>query len=90
MWSCPRVPGPGGALYVLHIRAAAMPAHGPESTRGGPVRSDAATTWVVRCLLEKVRTDTYPSATELDLIENVIPCSMLGEYIEILLDKTGK
>jgi hypothetical protein len=54
------------------------------------VRSDAATTWVVRCLLEKVRADAYPSATELDLIENVIPCSMLGEYIEVLLDKTGE
>jgi hypothetical protein len=51
------------------------------------VRSDAATTWYVRCLLEKVRAETYPSATELDRIENTIPCGMLGEYIQVLLDK---
>jgi hypothetical protein len=56
-------------------------------TGGGAVRSDAATTWYVRCLLEKVRAERYPSATELDRLENMIPYGMLGEYIQVLLDK---
>jgi len=51
------------------------------------VRSDAVTTWYVRCLLEKIRTERYPSAIELDRIENMIPRDMLGEYIQVLLDK---
>ena len=35
----------------------------------------------------KVRADTYPSTTDLDLIEAVIPRHMLDEYVEILIDK---
>jgi hypothetical protein len=86
MWSSHGCPAQAGrCTSCTYVRRQC-----PRTGRNGPVRSDAATTWVVRCLLEKVRADTYPSATELDLIENVIPCSMLGEYIEVLLDKTGK
>jgi len=37
--------------------------------------------------MRKVRADTYPSTTDLDLIEAVIPHHMLDEYLEILIDK---
>jgi len=37
--------------------------------------------------MRKVRADTYPSMTDLDLIETVIPHHMLDEYVEILIDK---
>ena len=37
--------------------------------------------------MDKVRTERYPSATELDRIEDAIPNDMLGEYLQVLLDK---
>ena len=43
--------------------------------------------WFVRYLMRKVRADTYPSTTDLDLIEAVIPHYLLDEYVEILIDK---
>jgi hypothetical protein len=51
------------------------------------VRRDEARIWFVRFLMRKVRADTYPSTTDLDLIEAVIPGHMLDEYVEILIDK---
>src|SRR5436190_1213998 len=42
---------------------------------------------VCQVLMRKVRADTYPSMTDLDLIETVIPHHMLDEYVEILIDK---
>ena len=51
------------------------------------MRRDEARMWFVRYLMRKVRADTYPSTTDLDLIEAVIPHHMLDEYVEILIDK---
>jgi hypothetical protein len=51
------------------------------------VRRDEARIWFVRFLMRKVRADTYPSTTELDLIEAMIPRHMFDEYLEILIDK---
>jgi hypothetical protein len=51
------------------------------------VRRDEARIWFVRFLMRKVRADTYPSTTDLDLIEAVIPRHMLDEYVEILIEK---
>ncbi|HEY2831930.1 MAG TPA: hypothetical protein VGJ14_05850 [Sporichthyaceae bacterium] len=51
------------------------------------MRRDDARSWFVTYLMRKVRTDTYPSTTDLDLIEAVIPHHMLDEYVEILIEK---
>ena len=51
------------------------------------MRRDEVRIWFVGFLLRKVRADTYPSTTDLDLIETVIPCHMLDEYVEVLIDK---
>jgi hypothetical protein len=38
-------------------------------------------------LLKKVREDRYPSATEMAIIEQVIPPQLLPRYVEILIEK---
>lgn len=41
-------------------------------------------------LLKRVREDKYPSSTEMDLIEQVIPPQLLPRYVEVLLDKVAQ
>jgi hypothetical protein len=41
-------------------------------------------------LLKKVREDRYPSSTEMDMIEQVIPPQLLPRYAEVLLDKVAQ
>jgi hypothetical protein len=41
-------------------------------------------------LLKRVREDRYPSATDMDLIEEIIPPQLLPRYIEMLLDKVAQ
>jgi len=41
-------------------------------------------------LLKRVRQDRYPSATEMDLIEQIIPPQLLPRYVEVLLDKLAQ
>ena len=41
-------------------------------------------------LLKRVREDRYPSSTEMDLIEQVIPPQLLPRYVEVLLDKVAQ
>ena len=38
-------------------------------------------------LLKKVRDDRHPSATEMAIIEEVIPPQLLPRYVEILMEK---
>jgi hypothetical protein len=38
-------------------------------------------------LLNKVRQDRYPSATELSLIEQIIPPQLLPRYVDVLVEK---
>jgi hypothetical protein len=38
-------------------------------------------------LLEKIENDHYPSATQMDLLEQTITPELAGTYVEILLDK---
>lgn len=48
---------------------------------------DQARELVTRLLMERVREDTYPSATHMEILENTLPDHMLGEYLEILVEK---
>ena len=41
----------------------------------------------IRMLMEKVREDTYPSTTQMDMIEQALPPQWIPEYIEILYEK---
>jgi hypothetical protein len=41
-------------------------------------------------LLKRVREERYPSATDMDLIEQIIPPQLLPRYVEMLLDKVAQ
>jgi hypothetical protein len=40
--------------------------------------------------MEKVRSDPYPSATQLSIIEESIPREQLGDYVELLVEKAAQ
>ena len=48
---------------------------------------DPALTTLANLLLQRIRQDHYPSATEMQLLESIIPKSMVGEYLDVLLEK---
>jgi hypothetical protein len=49
-----------------------------------------AQAWLANALMEKVRNDRYPSATQLSIIEEVLPREMVPDYLEILIDKVSQ
>jgi hypothetical protein len=51
---------------------------------------DEARAWFIQVLLDKVREDNYPSATQLALIEESIPREMMSDYLEVLMDKVAR
>ena len=51
---------------------------------------DQAQGRLVQMLMDKVREDPYPSATQMSLIEQSIPREMLGDYVELLVDKAAQ
>jgi len=48
---------------------------------------DKAQADFARLLLERIRRDSHPSATEMTMLEQCVPHEMLGEYYEVLLEK---
>jgi hypothetical protein len=46
--------------------------------------------WLVEMLLDKIRSDPYPSATQLSIIEQVIPRALVPDYLEALIDKAAQ
>ena len=53
------------------------------------VDREKAQTAVARILLENIRRDTYPSTTQMSMLEQVIPPALVGEYLTILLAKVS-
>jgi hypothetical protein len=51
---------------------------------------DEAQGWMVEMLLDKIRADPYPSATQLSIIEEVIPRAMVPDYLDVLIGKAGQ
>ena len=51
-------------------------------------RSEAQA-WFVQLLLEKVREDQHPSATQMSMVEASIPPEMVADYLEVLMDKVA-
>jgi len=48
-----------------------------------------AQTALAHVLLEHVRRDRHPSATQMSILEQVIPPQLVEEYIEVLLEKVA-
>lgn len=48
---------------------------------------EEAQTAFANLLLERIRKDTYPSATHMDILEQVIPRALVRDYLNILLEK---
>ena len=44
---------------------------------------------LARLLLDKIRTDMYPSSTQMDLLEGMIPRALASEYFDVLLEKVA-
>jgi hypothetical protein len=44
---------------------------------------------LARLILDKIRTDAYPSATQMDLLEQMIPRALASEYFDVLLEKVA-
>jgi hypothetical protein len=51
---------------------------------------DEAQGWLVQVLLDKVRNDPYPSATQLQIIEEALPQQMVPDYLQILMEKAAE
>jgi hypothetical protein len=51
---------------------------------------DEAQGWLVEVLLDKVRNDPYPSATQLQIIEEALPQQMVPDYLEVLMEKAAQ
>jgi hypothetical protein len=44
---------------------------------------------LARLLMDKIRTDKYPSTTQMNLLEQMIPRAMASEYFDVLLEKVA-
>jgi hypothetical protein len=51
---------------------------------------DEARGWLVEMLLDKIRSDPYPSATQMEIIEDVLPRELVPDYLEALIDKAAQ
>jgi hypothetical protein len=51
---------------------------------------DEAHGWLVKVLLEKIRNDRYPSATQMTIVETVLPRAMVPDYLEVLMEKAAE
>ena len=51
---------------------------------------EEARTAFARLLLERVRQDKYPSVSHMELIEQVIPATVMREYLNVLLEKVAQ
>ena len=43
---------------------------------------DEARGWLVEMLLDKIRSDPYPSSTQLTIIEEVLPRELIPDYLD--------
>jgi hypothetical protein len=51
---------------------------------------DEANAWLVKTLLDKIRNDRYPSATQMSMVESALPQDMVSDYLEVLLEKVAE
>jgi hypothetical protein len=58
--------------------------------RDAAVTRAQAQTAFARMLLERVREDNYPSWTHMQILEQSLPRSLYGDYLNILLEKVAR
>jgi hypothetical protein len=46
-----------------------------------------AQTAIANLLLDRIRADRHPSATDMQLLEQIIPRPMVRDYLNVLLEK---
>jgi hypothetical protein len=51
---------------------------------------DEAQARVVQMLMDKVRQDPYPSATQMSIIEELLTPELAADYVELLVEKAAK
>ena len=44
---------------------------------------------LARLLMDKIRSDNYPSSTQMDILEQMIPRALASEYFDVLLEKVA-
>jgi hypothetical protein len=44
---------------------------------------------LARLLMDKIRSDKYPSSTQRDILEQMIPRALASEYFDVLLEKVA-
>jgi hypothetical protein len=54
----------------------------------GDLSPEQVQTALAQVLLERVRQDNYPSSTQMDLLEKIIPPDLVRDYVNVLLEKT--
>ena len=60
-----------------------------QSARNGVTDRQGAEAAIARMLLDRIRSDTYPSTTQMDMLEAMMPPALVSEYFEVLLDKVA-
>jgi hypothetical protein len=48
---------------------------------------DEARAQIVETLMDKIRADRFPSATQMAILEEILPRDMVSDYLDVLLDK---
>ena len=46
-----------------------------------------AETAIANLLLHRIRSDRYPSVTEMQLLEQILPQALVRDYLNVLLEK---
>jgi len=59
-----------------------------QPTMPGELSREEVQTALAQVLLAKVRQDNYPSTTEMDMLEEIIPPDLVRDYVNVLLEKT--
>jgi len=52
--------------------------------------SSEAQGMIAQVLLEKIENDRYPSVTQMDLVEKLLPPDQLDDYLGLLMDKAAQ
>jgi hypothetical protein len=51
---------------------------------------DEARAQIVETLMDKIRADRFPSATQMAILEEILPREMVADYLDVLLDKIAE
>jgi hypothetical protein len=61
-----------------------------DTGKEGSMTRDEAQAWLAKVLMDKIRDDTYPSATQMAIVEEVLPRELVPDYLEVLMEKAAQ